>query len=99
MQNPYYDLIQQLRAPIVEYNDKGESVHRPPTSIMLRASRVITKLVQENIGLINSINNVNVFSDLQQAQSLNEISGDGPTRGEDGTDQSTQGSDPASQSS
>lgn len=49
-------LYSQLTGPVIEFNDKGEQISRPPTSVMLRAARTIKTLLDTNntnMGVIN----------------------------------------------
>lgn len=50
------NLYNQLNSPIIEFNDKGEQVQRPPTAVMLRAARLIKELDSVNQANNNVIN-------------------------------------------
>jgi hypothetical protein len=47
------NLINELNAPIIEYNDKGEQIQRAPTSLMIRASKALKQMLD-----INQANNI-----------------------------------------
>lgn len=58
-------LYNQLINPIVEFNDKGEQVQKPPLSVMLRAARILKEL--------DSVNTANGIVIQQYAQHINDL--------------------------
>jgi len=60
------NLYNSLTSSIIEYNDKGEQVQRPPTAVMLRAARALKQAMD-----INNANNITV---QQQHILIDELS-------------------------
>jgi len=59
------NLYNSLTSPAIEYNDKGEMLHRAPTSVMLRAARALKE--------INNINTANQLVINQLTNQINEL--------------------------